>query len=329
MKMEKIGVVGGAIKDLKLPSNELVVSQSTNSLAVTNGTLRRSSSNGLWRNLPAKFIPIVPSQLTYNTIGAQQWIVPKGIRSISAVVVGGGGGGAGQGWSYGGAAGGGGGLCYSPEIPVEEGDEVTIFVGRGGARGGDTSSGADGETTFLSINGVNIIAAHGGGAGLYSQKSGGDGGGWSASIPNAVGNYGGNAGNVIGSAGGSGGGGAAGYSGKGGDGGDARVGSNTAGQPGVGGGGGGGEGTSSSYGSHGGGVGIYGQGANGEAGSYYTHNGNGGNGSPALIVAGRGGMGGAKQSREGNFPGGTGGHGAARIIWGEGRAYPSTNVQDM
>ena len=160
------------------------------------------------------------------------------------------------------------------------------------------------------------------------------------------GGYGGIGGEADGESISGGGGGAAGYSGYGGDGGGYLSGASS----GAGGGGGGGAASApGGPGGRGGGVGLLGAGTNGAAGS--PDGANGGNGSPQTDVygagwggngAGSGGRGGALRYK--NNVAVTPGQtitiamdntatpirrGAVRIIWGAGRAYPSTNTQDM
>lgn len=142
-----------------------------------------------------------------------------------------------------------------------------------------------------------------------------------------------------------GGGGAGGYAGKGGFGGSYAFGPGGNGAAGSGAGGGGGSGVSGAeYGSGGGGVGLKGAGATGVGGSY-TSGGKAGSGGSDGAAAGPGGaFGGGSQQQAGgalsyknNIPVTPGttvtivvtGNGGARIIWGAGRAYPSTNTGDV
>ena len=151
---------------------------------------------------------------------------------------------------------------------------------------------------------------------------------------------------------GGGGGGAAGYAGVGGSGSSNTTTGNTSiGTAGSGGGGGGGCGQPDGAGAGGGGVGLQGQGDNGSFGpSDYIYwnlvamQGGGGSGGSAGGRAdgswggGGGNYGGGGGGGEyvplfddsfGNVTGGTGGSGAVRILWGSGRAYPSTNTADV
>lgn len=185
-----------------------------------------------------------------------------------------------------------------------------------------------GTITTLTVSGTVVCRAQNGNR---LGDGGGDGGSGGAGQDNGDGS------GVTGS-----GGGAGGYSGSGGRGAGSALG-NTAG---TGGGGGGGGGTTSA----GGGTGLHGQGANGTAPGF----GNGGTGSPSATVCGGGGT-----SYYADYNGGRGGAlsyknnipvtpgqvitvsigagtpiasaqpGGIRIIWGAGRAYPSTNTADM
>ena len=127
-----------------------------------------------------------------------------------------------------------------------------------------------------------------------------------------------------GGAAGYGGGGAGGYAGNGGNGGgESGGGGRAGGGAGAGGGGGGGRGAAlgGNDGYGGGGVGILGQGANGAS------NGGGGSGG-GNGVASAGGAGGL-YGGQGGVSGGTSRIGAVRIIWGSGRAFPSTNTGNL
>jgi hypothetical protein len=145
------------------------------------------------------------------------------------------------------------------------------------------------------------------------------------------------------------GGGAGGYAGAGGTGGATTATSASRGPTLNSGGGAGGWATSDGPASGGGGVGIYGKGADGDPtgdGAWWTlvaYGGGGGSGGgggergdgPYGGSGGAygGGGGGAENTMPGSYwdygQGGAGGGGACRIIWGSGRAYPSTNTADV
>ena len=238
----------------------------------------------------------VPKQITYTSAGSYSWTAPAGVTSVCVVAVGGGG--ATGGWN----GGAGGGLGWKNNIAVTPGSSYTVVVGAAGYKlnGTNQNGSAGGDSYFINTS---TVRGGGGPGGLYgtSQPSasggtytgqGGGAGGTGAAWQSGVA-YGG-------------GGGAGGYSGAGGAGG-----ASAAGQPGTGGGGGG----NNAMGA-GGGVGLLGQGSNGTAGGGAGSGGSGinyGGGSP-----GAGGTGSA-----------SGGAGAVRIIWGAGRAFPSTLTTDQ
>ena len=263
-------------------------------------------------------LPPVPNgQTNFLTVGTFDFVVPVDVSRICALAIGGGAGG--DSGDYGGDGGGGGALCYANDIPTTPGETLTVIVPAGGVCGIEAyRGGGNGGWAYVKRGATVLLIGYGGysggasNTGIYSGGGGGSGGDSDGA------NYGG------------GGGGAGGYSGSGGSGGislDVEGDTNpTAGQG--GGGGGGKQNGNSSAG--GGGVGIYGEGASGIAGGVpvndnggkggsggsdggNTHSGNGGN-------YGGGGGGGALPGYDGMF----GAQGAIRIIYGEGRAYPST-----
>lgn len=282
----------------------------------------------------------------FETTGSHTYIIPADIFSISAVVIGGGGGGS---YDHDGTGGGGGGLGWRNNIAVAPGQAITVNVGLGGgneaAQGQNTSSsaynGEAGGNSNIIKAGTTIVQGYGGGRGFYG------GAGPFASGGSYAGD-GGGAGGGGATAYACGAGGAGGYSGSGGNGNE-----NGSAQAGSGGGGGGGVRRDNWHTGSGGGTGIYGQGANGAAGSNNSgslsgvantaaemlaqcgKSGSGGQ-DPQMITNGAGyypvprggaygGGGGAPYNSVGNYLG-RAGHGAVRIIWGEGRAFPSTNV---
>ena len=288
----------------------------------------------------------------YQTPGTYTFTVPAGVTSVSVVAVGGGQGGGGAGntsSSVTGGGGAGGGLSYG-NVSVTPGQAITVTVGAGGAGGsGYSQSGQAGGTSSF---GSFIVA--GGGSGSTSIGAngtfGGSGtGGTSGGTSRLGGGIGGQGGKYASGDAGGGGGGAGGYSGNGGAGGDGgpdggSTGPAQAGSGGAGGGGAGGPGGNDQAGSAGGGVGLFGLGSNGSAGgggatfvNSSTTNGGGGGGSGGsaggsnnLNTAGAGGLfGGGGGGGNGNVDtdsGGAGGGGAVRIIWGQGREFPSTNT---
>jgi len=281
-------------------------------------------ANNAYGNSPASassnvVTPLAIGQQAFTTVGTTPWVCPTGVTSICVVAVGGGGGG---GYACGG---GGGEVRYKNNISVTPGNSYQVVVGSGGAQNYDGTGSNGTSSTFSST----IVVANGGikGNGTFPKTGGAGGSG-------GTGDGGGNGG-VGGSTGGGayygGGGGAGGYAGTGGAGasGDGQG----SGSDGSGGGGGGAGAWYGGY-SGGGGVGILGQGTNGTGGvggnpGAGTNGGGGGSGggtgSPAKVGGGGvyGGGGG------GGYSDGAGGGGAVRIIWGSGRAFPSTNTGDL
>ena len=260
----------------------------------------------------------VQGQQAYTSPGTYSWTAPANVNSVCVVCIGGGGGGQTNDFN----AGGGGGLGWKNNISVTPGQSYTVVVGDGGTQ--NTSGGTNGGDSYF----INTSTVKGGGGQGNNQGGGdhvGDGGGDGG--PHAT--YGG-------------GGGAGGYSGDGnsGTGGCGGSGSNN----GLTGGGAGG-----------GGVGIYGEGSSGankptnnsylgtmEGGGGGSGGSNGTNGRcpqysgnyNSGIFAGPGGNyggggGGGTGSQYGTILNGNGGSGAVRIIWGSGRAFPSTNTADV
>jgi hypothetical protein len=256
-------------------------------------------------------------QIAYTTAGTYSWIAPAGVTSVSAVAVGGGGGGKSWNGNGPGCGGGGGALAYANSIAVIPGNSYSITVGTGGAGvEGSAASGVDGGNSSFSTM---VIAAGGKGG---TQSLGGAGG----TVLAGTGGTGGAGGNKI--EGSTGGGGAAGYSGAGGVGGNSTAVTAGSGSGGGAGGGGGGS-TVYTFSQSGAGVGIFGQGANGAGGRDWQ-------GSGITPTGGSGGS--APGANGGNYGGGGagafasangGGGGAVRIIWGSGRAFPSTLTTDQ
>lgn len=278
-------------------------------------------------------------EVEYTTPGTYSWTAPAGVTSVSVVTVGGGGGGKRNTivtrppdpdeYYF---TGGGGALAWANNITVVPGQSYQVIVGAGGAGGYSAGTGsAGGNSSFNS----QVIAGGGGISASTGTYSTGAPGGTIQSTITGGGGAGGRGGNYGGYNGGGvnpGAGGAGGYSGAGGAGADGQAASSgpaPSGSAGAGGGGGGGAGGgntagSTQYGGSGGGVGIYGEGASGGGGynsSISTLGGYGGSGGNNGVSAGAGaeyGGGGGINS--------AGGKGAVRIIWGAGRAFPSTNV---
>lgn len=273
-------------------------------------------------------------QALYTTPGTYTWVCPAGVTSVCVVCVGGGGAGPRYSTTHGAWGGAGGGLGWKNNISVTPGNSYTVVVGSGGVGsmyGPAVTAGT--ESYFISNTtvcgkggakgGISGGYAYGGG---YVGDGGGNGGTTGYYYYDEYSDY------FTG-----GGGGAGGYSGAGGAAAwswsvDGAAGSG-------GGGGGGGYGGWNYIGGGGGGVGLFGQGASG-AGGYGqifdgTAGGRGGsggaNGQPGLYQTtpnggNYGGGGGVVSDYSYRYTSGSGGSGAVRIIWGAGRAFPSTNV---
>lgn len=275
----------------------------------------------------ATFGPSSPvGQIAYTTPGTYSFIVPTGVTLISSVLVGAG---ATGGTGYGGA---GGSLRYINNLPVTPGETLTVFVGNGGGYG------STGPTTLKRGSNTLLLASSNNTGGYWNQPET-----INPSTAIGAGPYGGTVGGASGGAGGTvpsgpygapGGGGAGGYSGNGGNGGY----TGSAGSGGGGGGGGGFSGQSAWNGGGGGGVGLYGEGTSGGGGGTFAGGGGGSGGTGGdsnklnavavggLYGGGGGGNGGSSSYTAGYSPGGKGG---ARIIWGIGRAFPSTLTGDL
>ena len=263
--------------------------------------------------------------ILFSTVGTHTFTVPAGVTFISMVLIGGGGGAntyPDNGNRTGGSGGGGGGLGWVNNLPVYSSSyTLTVPDGGRGAVGGYASSNANviGLQNYAESGGDAIFNgtayAYGGkGAGRVNQYDGGHGGTYNTGVCNGggAGGDGGDNSNV--QSWWAFGGGAAGYTGNGGRGGVWQAGGvyTNGATAGTGGGAGGAADWSRQNG-----VGVYGQGASG-----------------AINQAGSGGVSGNIGYYGGgaSTPGTTianamkGAPGAIRIIWGEGRAFPSTNV---
>jgi len=268
----------------------------------------------------------------FSSPGQYSWPVPTGVTRISMVTVGGGGGGV-TGHSFQAGGGGGGALAWVNNIVVSEGNIVTIDVGNGGTyQQSDVEAGSGGDTV-ITINSV-IVCQAGGGEKCGNVDSVSAAGG---TVDVGTGGAGGVGGvfldGVADSA--AGGGGAGGYSGAGGVGASSTGTENGGAAPSGGGGAGGGH--TATIGSAGGGVEIFGEGASGLSVSAISASATKhGSGLPHAFttrvdftigaMAPRGAGGGAGTSGTTNIASQTGGHGAARIVWGLNRNFPSTDV---
>ena len=277
----------------------------------TSGTVVATSSIVTINDTSTTPALVEADSVEYTTPGTYSWTAPAGVGSVCVVAIGGGA----SGTIHGG--GGGGGLGWKNYIPVVPGQTYTVVVGDAPIND-YFANGEDGEDSYF----ISPTIVKGGGGkfriGLYYPDPLGYGGDY-------VGDGGGNGGRSRGGPSFNnyyyyGGGGAGGYTGAGGEGGEYRgQGDSVAavGQPGNGGGGAGGHGIRAIEGvvvGDGGGVGLLGQGTSG------TTNGQPGSGGVGKLYGG--GMNGASESDSGNRYKG-GGHGAVRIVWGEGISFPN------
>ena len=311
-------------------------------------------------NPSVEFVPPAGQEEWTSNAGSFTWVVPNGVYGISAVCIGGGGGGAGGSTSIGISGGGGGSLTWGNNIPVTPGEQLSIVVGSGGSPAILADVGGNGSETYIARGATRLIAASGGGGGLRGNglNTGQVGGSYTAQSGATYGGGTGGRGTTLittpTAPRPTGGGGAGGYSGVGGDGGNAA---SISGSSGVGGGGGGGAGgtTGNVCAAGGGGVLPYGEGSSGAAGAGVGNfSGTGGSGGfpttsltgytnrnqlgiwspPQFSIAGQnggefgGGGGGSPATAAGGICGGFGARGCVRIIWGNGRSFPSTNTTD-
>jgi hypothetical protein len=253
--------------------------------------------------------PPFTGQVSYTTSTITTWTCPIGVHSVCVVAIGPGS--TGTESSNRKRGGSGGGLGYKNDIPVVPGQSYLVVVG---AANTTSSTYFINETTVCGRAGV-----AGGAGGTFVGDGGGNGGGGGA----------GSAGFVVGDGTmytGGGGGSSGSYDGNGGAGGPGDTGSS--GIPGgVGGqgirGGVGGSGGSRGGGG-GGGANLYGgvlprtssPFSVGNTGALYGS----GGGAGLKVVGG---------SSAANHASASGRVGALRIIWGDGRAFPSTKVEDI
>jgi hypothetical protein len=287
------------------------------------------------------FAPPPPSggQQEFLSQGTFYFTVPAGVTSLSCVVIGGGGGSSGcSGASrYSGAGGGGGGLAYGT-FSVTAGQSVTVLVGGPGTAGTNVNSTANiagtGGESRITYAGAIMLRAYGGAGGRYGTTANASPGYYTvySGVTGGGGGNGGSGGGGRYNNGGGGGGGGGGYGGNGGNGGIGNGGVGTTGQGG-GGGGGGGQASGGTQNNGGGGTGLNGfiVGTNGAGGARNSYGRGGSGGNPASFggVGGNRGGGGGGCEDDTNRSGSRGGYGGARIIWGPGRSYPSTNTADI
>jgi hypothetical protein len=304
----------------------------------------------LWIGSQGTYIGFPQGQTAYTTYGTYTFTVPAAVTALSVVLVGGGGGGY---TTWANSAGGGGALAYAT-FNVTPNTNYTVYVGAGGTRG------SNGNNSYIvDPLGNTLFTAQGGSYAATSTRA--------TPVSGTITCYGGQGG-LCSQNGYGGGGGAGGYgitqAGSDAVGGDGKYGTSASGGTfglnngaGTGGAGGGGVGyQSSTYGfGGGGGVGLLGLGTSGAQNTNYAGNtfyaayggfgGSGGdsgagdtNGTQVIngttYYSGCGGMfggggGGSGTSLTNNSLFCNGGTGGARIIWGTGRSYPSTNTGNV
>ena len=294
-----------------ISTDRTVTSSPVMTLVDTSVTLGKRDISSM--SLYTTWTPIsgggIQGQVAFTTTGTYLWTAPAGVGNVHVVAVGAGGIQDSSQTAPTGA--GGGGLGWKNNIPVIPGQSYTVVVGRGSI--GFVGIG-DGDSYFISRD----IVKGGGGSGLFLSGTIGNGGSYTGD----GGGNGGRGGISSGAptAGGGGNGGAGGYNGNGGLGGTDR---GTPGTGSGGGGGGGGAGGVGYVGWNGGGVGIFGLGTSGLPGVY---------GNPGVGASGGAGSGGTGVLYGAGFPVTASSikpQGAVRIIWGAGRAFPSTLTTDQ
>lgn len=308
---------GGAIRNRNYEGTRGYLKTTTDSTSSTGA----KNNSGIWHleeihAAKSDFVPTGEHVFTgqYST---NSFTVPAGVTSVSVVIVGRGGrAGSSGGDNWSGSGGGGGGLSYQNNISVTPGETLDVLLNV-------SYSQLKRGTTVL------VQAQRGTyGSGSNSVGSGGAGGAGGSSLGYDGGGNGGRGGQRGSNTGGGAGGGAGGYSGNGGNGGAGNS-DTVPGSSGQGGGGAGGEGhTSGSAG--GGGVGLYGEGT---SGAYPRSGGSGGAngslaGSKVSNPGGAHGGGGGAVEDDTVASGAYGGVGGCRIVWGNNRVFPSTNVDE-
>ena len=316
---------GGAIRSKAYEGTRGYMKSSSDSTSNTGA----KNNSGIWHleeihSAKASYVPA--GEHVFDTPGTHTWTCPADVTSISVVCVGGGGGGLyfatnRASYSYSMNGGAGGGLGWKNTITVVPGQTYTVVVGAAGSAGVYSTGSTIGGTSYFINTGT--VSATGGSPGRYNTADiaggtyTGDGGG-------VGGNSGSNSSTGYGP---TGGGGAGGYSGNGGRGGSRNL-TAVAGAGGAGGGGGWSPSFFESFG--GGGVGLYGETSNGTAGAANVQAGGGSGGGVSSSAQHGGAYGGGGGGNSSSFSGtgGNGGTGAVRIVWGDTREFPSTNVDE-
>lgn len=262
----------------------------------------------------------VRGEILYALPGTYLLTVPDGVYSVCAVTIGGGGD-AGNNTTFV-NSGGAGALAWANDIPVSPGDQITVVVGdrTQASYFMDTNTCAAGGGT----SGANTGTASPGAGGTVIAGRGGNGGNGASS-------------NNASAAAAASGGATGGYSGNGANGAAASGATSVAGNAGSGGAGGSGglnsDGTNISKVGGSGGVSPYGEGASGAGGTTAGTAGGGGSGGQSginptdSVFVGQAGLYGAGAGAR-NLSGykAIGSTGCVRVLWGDGRAFPSTDV---
>jgi len=281
------------VTGLTAATNYTFTVRATNSVGNSSES---SASNQITTASPA---PV--GQAAYTSYGSYLWTCPTSVTSVCVVCIGGGS-------MYYHIARCGGSLGWKNNISVTPGEEYLVSVGRMHQTSPSTANHA--PSFFISLQ--TVSASNGAFSGTrYVGNGGGIGADpgvttyWTDPYDYVEYTW------QLG-----GGGGAGGYAGNGGIGGDGATWPDdvgTAGTTGSGGGGGGGGG--STWGAKGGGTGLLGQGSSG-AGGAFNASGYPGSGGSGVNYGGGGGD-------------GSNSIGAVRIIWGDNRAFPSTNTGNL
>jgi hypothetical protein len=177
-------------------------------------------SGGVWKSptsalitqsgVGKQFYPDAVGPTTYAAHGTYSYVVPAGVTSVVATIVGAGGGSGAtnsNGNILASGGGGSGGYLQNQTVAVTPGETLTVVVGAGGYGGNyrfnsnyqyfntayptwpnqnpGTYNGGDGDTSYIKRNGTNLLTAGGGGGGV-SMGAGG-----AAGSPNGVAGTGG------------------------------------------------------------------------------------------------------------------------------------------
>lgn len=179
MKMEKLGIVGGHIEKLRVPTS------AARGLSVQENKLGKAIKDQAWKEIKTRIVPgqVMIDNSSNYTDAELEWIVPDHVTEVSVICIGpGGGGSGGKAWtdsaSYaGGTGGGGGGLAYAT-LKVEPGDTLRLVAGKVGDRGSPGyDSGSSGSTSRVFLNeGALVHAASGTGGSSGYRGSGGSAG---------------------------------------------------------------------------------------------------------------------------------------------------------